>query len=482
MNRYLVKLAERLRPQQQEALDKLDESGGLILHHSMGSGKTVTFLTAAQRALKDDKKKRVLIVAPASLVTNVDKELDKHGIKLDRSRLDVYSYEKAVNRADELDNNDYSLTISDEAHKLRNNATKRSKILTDILSRGDKRILSTGTANYNHIGDLAPLVNIAAGGKVLPTDPKEFENKFLKTVPKRRTLIETVLNKPIEETTELANKGKLKKVFENYVHYYDAATDPAMKDKFPTMTEKTVDVEMSPEQMKYYKFVEGNIPFMLRMKVRHGLPLNKKEKADLNSFAMGVRQVSNSYRGYKVDPDSAEYTPKILAAVKSLKKKLNNDPDYRGLVYSNFLEAGVNEYSRKLKEEGIDHTLFTGGLSQSEKEEMVKDFNKGKHKVLVISSSGAEGLDLKGVRHVQILDQHWNKQKLAQVKGRARRYESHAHLPEEKRNVEVENFRSVIPKPTFGKAPHSIDTYMSEVSDEKQETFDKIKKLMQESN
>jgi superfamily II DNA or RNA helicase len=504
-NKYLTKLAkdsaEKLRPQQQaalekldkndsgklrkhqeEALAKLDKNDGLILHHFLGSGKTITFLTAAKKALDSNPGKEALIVAPASLVTNVDKELTKHKIKLDRKRLNVYSYEKAHNMADELKKKKLAIAISDESHKLRNADAKRTQSLTEVFTRADKRLLSTATGTYNHAADIAPLINIAAGYEALPTKRKDFENRYLRRVIKPQGFIDRMLGKPKEEQTVLTREHELEDLFKEHVHHYDPADDVNAKEDFPSVSEKYVGVDMSPEQLKYYKYHEGKLPFFLRYKIKFGLPLEKQEKANLNAFSTGIRTTSNSYREMLQNPDSAEFTPKIERAVKSLQEKMKADKNYRGLVYSNYLESGVNEYSRLLSKKGIKHGVFTGKLNQSEKDKLRDDLNSGKLPVLLISSSGAEGLDLKGVKHVQVLEPHWNPSKIKQVIGRASRYKSHNHLPKEERKVEVEHFLSTYPKSITGVRPSSIDVYLNGMSDEKDEVFDKIKRMMKEQS
>ena len=57
--------------------------------------------------------------------------------------------------------------------------------------------------------------------------------------------------------------------------------------------------------------------------------------------------------------------------------------------------------------------------------------------VLILTRAGGEGIDLKGVRSVVVLDPTWNDAGLQQVIGRAIRYKSHAHLPLEERKVNV---------------------------------------------
>jgi hypothetical protein len=58
-------------------------------------------------------------------------------------------------------------------------------------------------------------------------------------------------------------------------------------------------------------------------------------------------------------------------------------------------------------------------------------------KVLMITSSGAEGISLKNVRYVHITEPYWHPVRIEQVIGRARRICSHQALPEELRTVTV---------------------------------------------
>ena len=58
-------------------------------------------------------------------------------------------------------------------------------------------------------------------------------------------------------------------------------------------------------------------------------------------------------------------------------------------------------------------------------------------KVLMITSSGAEGISLKNVRYVHITEPYWHPVRIEQVIGRARRICSHQDLPVDKRTVNV---------------------------------------------
>jgi ERCC4-related helicase len=209
------------------------------------------------------------------------------------------------------------------------------------------------------------------------------------------------------------------------------------------------------------------------------MPMSKKESAQLNAFSSGIRQISNSTNSFM--PNYQYTTPKIKSAVDSVQKGMKSDKNFKGLVYSNYLSSGLNDYSKELTQRGISHGLYTGQLSKNEKDGMIKDYNSGKIKVLLVSSAGGEGLDLKGTKKVQILEPHWNQSKINQVIGRAARYDSHIGLPQREQKVEIEHYHSIFPPGFLGKSKSkSIDQYLSDNSVHKNELSTEMKDLMKD--
>lgn len=79
----------------------------------------------------------------------------------------------------------------------------------------------------------------------------------------------------------------------------------------------------------------------------------------------------------------------------------------------------------------------------------VTNNNEGKIvKVFMIAQSGAEGITLKNVRHVHLMEPYWNSIRLDQVIGRAVRTCSHTDLKPEDRTVDVYKYITKIP-PNF---------------------------------
>ena len=92
-----------------------------------------------------------------------------------------------------------------------------------------------------------------------------------------------------------------------------------------------------------------------------------------------------------------------------------------------------------------------------------------------ITSAGAEGLSLKNVRAVHIMEPYWNDVRLKQVKGRAIRIGSHLDLPKKDQNVSIYTYISVFgPEAQSGKAgPMKIDeTIENSDSIERKEAID----------
>jgi hypothetical protein len=58
-------------------------------------------------------------------------------------------------------------------------------------------------------------------------------------------------------------------------------------------------------------------------------------------------------------------------------------------------------------------------------------------KVLMITSSGSEGINLGNTRYVHVMEPYWHPVRMEQVIGRARRICSHKDLPKELQTVEV---------------------------------------------
>ena len=462
-----------LQPHQQRVVDRLlrEDQPGLVAMHGMGSGKTLTSIAAADAlGLPAD------VILPAALRANYVKELHKHAPK-DAPETHIQSLENVARRQTALRN---PLLIVDEAHRSRNPSMTQKALQN---SEAKKRLLLTGSLFYNQPSDAAGPINLVAGSSVLPSDPDEFKRLFVRETENKPNVISALMGQQpgMHYDVNPEHKAYLQSVLNRYVDYHPSST----KD-FPTREDQTIGVPMTTRQKEIYDTILGKAPKWVHERVVSGLPPRKSEVAQLNQFLQGTRQVSNSTAPYHLDrpPDQ----PKIDRAVNELQKLLDKNPQAKALVYSNYLDAGINPYKQQLDERKIPYGEFTGMQSRKKRDQMVQDYNDNKLRALLLSRAGGEGLDLKGTRLIQLLEPHWNEEALKQVTARGIRYKSHADLPEDQRNVMVQHYvtqnprQSVLQHLRLKDPERSVDQYLLGMAEQKERLNQKFRDLLTEEN
>lgn len=473
MKELYAKIAEvltPLQPHQARVIDKLRASGGVVVKHGLGSGKTFTSIAAA-----DALGLPIDAVTPAPLVPNYEKEIDKH-LDAPPPGTRIRSYERAIRDGGV---NPEALVVLDEAHRIRNQGTATNALGREA-AQARARLLLTGTAVYNQPEDIAALLNTAAGRDVVPAHPLAFREKFIGYRDPEIPLWDQIkgvatghrMRAPAEP--HLIRRGEFVRAARGYVDVHRGGGEG-----FPERVDETFHVPMSDKQHELYRYFQGTMPWYLQRKVESGLPLSKLEAKELNAFQGDLRQISNTPAGYldkeKVKVDPSDHAPKIRMMVDHLQEMRAKDKNFRGVVYSNWLGSGVHPISEALAKAGVPHHVFTGALGPRERRTMVEDYNAGRVPVLLLSGAGAEGLDLKGTKSIQVMEPHWNPSRIDQVIGRGIRYRSHDHLPPEERKVRVMRYYATLPKgllDRFGEAvgvkpKQSIEQYLQQVSDEK---------------
>lgn len=145
----------------------------------------------------------------------------------------------------------------------------------------------------------------------------------------------------------------------------------------------------------------------------------------------------------------------------------------RSVIYSAWKGDGVNLIKQVLNKNKINFSVIDGNTDAVARSRRVERYNKGNTLVLLISSAGSEGLDLKKTRHIVLMEPHWNETRKQQVIGRGVRQGSHDGLPEAERVVNVWELRLHKPKdsPVRRFKRESADDIIAEKSKEKEEDF-----------
>jgi hypothetical protein len=265
------------------------------------------------------------------------------------------------------------------------------------------------------------------------------------------------------------------------------------------------------------------------------------------AIVKAMRDLKVSAGSFLIPEELATYSPKFLHLLHNIL-----DKSHVGLhlVYSQFrtlegigiikliLETnGFSQFKIKQSSMGdwtIDMTpeeqerpcfaLYTGTETAEEKEIIRNIFNsKWKNvpktitaqlstrftnnmygeviKILMITASGAEGINLRNVRYVHITEPYWHPVRTEQIIGRARRICSHVDLPEELRTVDVFlylmrftrrqiatdndeslNIRMHDKSKTDGTTPMSTDQSLYEISNIKERITRQILTAVKESS
>jgi|PlaIllAssembly_1097288.scaffolds.fasta_scaffold01152_4 superfamily II DNA or RNA helicase len=451
-------LVTQLLPHQQRVVDKIQHQPGLVVAHGLGSGKTLTSIGAAL-ALKPENAQ---VLVPAALRSNYEKEIAQHT----RGQFPgtVGSLQGAVVKQN-IPKTD--LLIVDEAHRAKDPGSKTFQTVRD--AEAAKRLLLTASPVYNKPQDIASLVDLAAGDRVLPLGT-DFESRYI-TKPEESWVSYLPF---VHAQPGVRHKRELQKILQKWVDYQ--ASEGA---DFPQQIDKTVNIKMTPRQSELHAAAWGDLPFLSRWRLRKGLPPTKQDLSAINKFEAQTRQISGSERRFVTEGQVAQPTPKVMQAIGSLEESLKRNPAHKSLVYSNFLDT-LSDYEDELKKRNIPYAKFIGGMTKKQRKQIVDDYNSNRIKALLVSTAGGEGLDLKGTRSVQVLEPHWNEEKIRQVVGRAVRRGSHADLPPDQRRVDVEHY---IAHPTgfFGQKKPGVESYLQSMSENKAQLNQKILDLIKQS-
>lgn len=239
------------------------------------------------------------------------------------------------------------------------------------------------------------------------------------------------------------------------------------------------------------KIFNSDLPFFVNKEVIYR---NNESETNVNEEAENTETNNSNMTKYFQSNSLKKYSPKFY---KLLSNLLTENLDVCNLMYSNFRTLeGIGIFKMALEFHGYTQlriikdvggnldvsfkhpyysdedfdsskprkffSLYTGTETVEQKEIIRNIYNNNFDKIpirireklqeqfgeltnlhgeiinlLIISASGAEGIDLKNVRNVHILEPYWHPVRIEQVIGRARRICSHSTLPEDERDVKI---------------------------------------------
>jgi SNF2 family DNA or RNA helicase len=335
--------------------------------------------------------------------------------------------------------------IADEFHRAANPQSLTHQAIKKVRPEVKHFMGLTASVVQNQPEEIASLMSLAAGPQAPFRSPEEFRKRYVKRVqePGSGVFGGKVYGKRIVREEEL-----VKRVGPT-VHYVE---DLDASEK-PTKMVETVPVQMSPAQVDLYRMSMKGVDPKIVAKIQAGEPVSQKEAMGIFARLIRARQVSNSM--HVVDPrltpeQAAEITPKIQKVLGDAQEHISGREDAQVIMYTNIVHGGVDVLEAGLKKAGIPYATFIGrgnpGVTEESRQQAVRDYISGKVKVIVITGAGAEGLDLPNTTMVQMVDGHYNPERINQAEARGVRAGGLAHLPPEERKVQVRRYVSTLPR------------------------------------
>ena len=398
-----------LRNIQVHGVNYINNHKSLLVLLDTGKGKTLLAVAAAECFLDEDPKHEIILITKKSLGGNFQKNINSYGSER-KDRYKFFSFQKYM--IDFKNKKNYNcknaMLIIDEAHNLRNYEGIGFDAVMDCAMVAKKVLLLTATPFVNEICDFIPLINLVHQKYIISPQslPLSIQDRG---ISKAKTIKYYI---PGCGRASLFNfKEKLhiiSKLLQGRVLY-----DEGKEGVFPSKEIHKVLLPMDP------KYEEA---FLIAIRPLIG------NFTDPHNFANGYRRAVNSIGSDKY------MSAKIQECLRIIE---SDDSQYaKNVVFTNWLQYGVDILEKVLKENNISFRTLSGRVSAQDRTTMVEDFNLGAFNTLIITNAALEGIDLKGVQQLIILDPVWNNASTKQILGRAiDRDGSHTNLPEDRRKV-----------------------------------------------
>ena len=391
-----------LRPYQKNGyawLNYMDKLGfGACLADDMGLGKTLQVLTYLEKLRKREKNARVLLIVPASLLGNWQREAEKFAPKLDLLILHgssasvlgkLVSEEPAflnittygmIPRIKELKDINWTCIILDEAQAIKNPATKQTKEIKKLSGR--MRIAMTGTPIENDLTNLWSLFDFLNKGLMGTSAEFGQFTKRLKEHPEKYAQLKSMVA-----------PFMLRRV----------KTDKSIIADLPEKLETIDYAALSKKQVVLYrKTVEEMEERILNSEgiERRGVVL---------ATIIKLKQICNhpdQYLGQETfsGDDSGKF-----ALLKSICETIYEKRE-RVLVFTQFRE--ITEYLAQFLKEifHADGYVLHGGTPVSRRSKIVEAFQGDAYVPFIVLSvkAGGTGLNLTKANHVIHFDRWWN--------------------------------------------------------------------------
>ncbi|MDR3174988.1 MAG: DEAD/DEAH box helicase [Desulfovibrio sp.] len=367
---------------------------GSLLADDMGLGKTVQILALLDRLREVEPGAKTLLVVPASLLVNWQKEAAKFAPQLrvcvvhggntdfspDQADLFITTYGMAA-RLEDLAAVVWDLIILDEAQAIKNPGVKQTKAVKTL--DGNVRIAMTGTPIENRLSDLWSLFDFLNPGLLGTT--KEF----------------TSFTKKLKDAPE--GYSKLRGAVSPFI-LRRLKTDKSVISDLPDKNEIKQFTTLTKKQVALYNALVQDLQAGLLEEESTGI----ERKGKILAAIMKFKQICNHPDQFN---GQGGFDPKHSGKFDALAEicETVRDKHESVLVFSQFREmcAPLSRYLETLF--GRSGLVMHGGDTPKKRGALVEKFNSEYVPFMVLSlKAGGVGLNLTAANHVVHFDRWWN--------------------------------------------------------------------------
>lgn len=394
-------LTAKLRPYQKRGYNwicSLLFSGfGCALADDMGLGKTVQSIAVLLRLREEGLLRNgCLIIAPASLLSNWEKELSQFAPSLEISRYhgqhrvlnrkyDVFltTYQTAVRDAVKLKEVAFSMLIVDEAHLMKNAETRVSLAVKQL--RGQYRLALSGTPVENRLEDLRSLFDFILPGYL--GDAAAFKKQY---------------RIPIEVARSRERSEALRKITSPFL-LRRVKTDRNIIKDLPDKIVVNEYAALEKEQAALYESVVAE-------SIRKSAKSDPKERSSLIFLLLtSLKQICDHPRVFdKESPAVSRLSGKARLLVTLLEEILASRE--KTLIFSQYVET-LDCLDKIIKKElGEAALIYHGSVNQQARSDIVNRFqNDPASRIMLVSlKAGGLGLNLTAASRVIHYDLWYN--------------------------------------------------------------------------
>ncbi|MBS2969615.1 DEAD/DEAH box helicase [Metabacillus sp. KIGAM252] len=389
-------------------------NGKAILADEVGLGKTIEAGLILKEYMIRGLVKKVLILVPASLVSQWARELNQKFYIPAVEQKKSYVWEQCDVVVSSIDtakrnphrdivlNQLYDLVIIDEAHKLKNSKTKNYDFVLNLKKK--YCLLLTATPIQNRIEEIFNLVSLLKpghlGNEAYFTEVFSAKNRSVEYHEHLRELINKVMLRNRRGDTGIDWPKRIVETIpivfsETEQHLYDeiSRVKTTLAGGVNTFSIMTLQREACSSRESVYMTLKK----MLDRPEEDGSPIPEAIIQQL------LEAVDNVTRNSKAE--------KVLELIKKIDDKVIIFTEYRAT------QMYLQWY---LKQHGISSVPFRGGFKRGKKDWM-KDLFKGNIQVLIATEAGGEGINLQFCNQIINYDLPWNPMRLEQRIGRIHR-------------------------------------------------------------